>query len=85
MTGLQVLKTVYVEHDIDAEEADTSVVDFVVEDENLKGANVQKEEIVNVLSSVGFTSEMLEQSVGSLSGGWKMKLALGTSSSFLTV
>lgn len=53
------------------------MVDFVVEDENLRAANVSKEEIIKVLSSVGFTPEMLEQSVGALSGGWKMKLALG--------
>jgi elongation factor 3 len=75
--SLQVLRTVYVEHDIDAEEADTSVVDFVVEDDYLKALNASKEEIVDVLGSVGFTPDMLAQSVGSLSGGWKMKLALG--------
>eukprot|EP00884_Botryococcus_braunii_P020582 jgi/Botrbrau1/7207/Bobra.0300s0033.1 len=72
----EVLRTVYVEHDIDAEEADTCVVDFVVEDEYLKALNASKEEIVEVLGSVGFTPDMLAQSVGSLSGGWKMKLAL---------
>jgi elongation factor 3 len=72
----EVLRTVYVEHDIDAEEADTCVVDFVVEDESLKSLHSSKEEIVNVLGSVGFTPDMLQQSVGSLSGGWKMKLAL---------
>ncbi len=74
---MQELRTVYVEHDIDAEEADTCVVNFVVEDEGLKGLNASEEEVVKVLSSVGFTTEMLQQSVGSLSGGWKMKLALG--------
>ena len=29
-----------------------------------------------MVSSVGFTSEMLEMVITSLSGGWKMKLAL---------
>jgi ATPase subunit of ABC transporter with duplicated ATPase domains len=74
---LQVLRTVYVEHDIDANEAETSVLDFVLEDKTLSTLNVAKDEIVEVLSSVGFKPEMLQQSVGSLSGGWKMKLALG--------
>ena len=31
----------------------------------------------NVLTSVGFTAEMQQAPVASLSGGWKMKLAIG--------
>ncbi|OZJ04912.1 hypothetical protein BZG36_02492 [Bifiguratus adelaidae] len=67
------LKTVYVEHDIDASEADIVVVDFVVNDAEL---NVTREEVVKALTDFGFPAEMQAQSVGSLSGGWKMKLAL---------
>lgn len=34
----EVLKTVYVEHDIDASAAETAVVDFVMRDPMLEGA-----------------------------------------------
>jgi elongation factor 3 len=68
------LKTVYVEHDIDAEEADTPSLDFVASDPRLDGAS--REEVEKMLTSVGFSEEYLNKAVGSLSGGWKMKLAL---------
>lgn len=35
-----------------------------------------REQITEQLSAVGFTDEMLEMVITSLSGGWKMKLAL---------
>jgi elongation factor 3 len=41
---------------------------------NLK--HVSKERIAEVLLSVGFSHEKQMDSVGSLSGGWKMKLEL---------
>ena len=68
------LKTVYVEHDIQGELADLSVIEYVFADPKLKGE--PKEEVVRVLSSVGFTDSMQHAGVTSLSGGWKMKLAL---------
>ncbi|KAL3235271.1 hypothetical protein RNJ44_00030 [Nakaseomyces bracarensis] len=63
--------TVYVEHDIDGTHAETSVVDYVVSSE--VGT---KEEITNKLLEFGFTNEMINMPISSLSGGWKMKLAL---------
>ena len=68
------LKTVYVEHDIDSEEADTPSLDFVASDPRIEGAS--REEVEKMLTSVGFSDEYLKKAVGSLSGGWKMKLAL---------
>ena len=68
------LKTIYVEHDIDSEEADTPSLDFVHGDSRLGGAS--KDEVKTMLVSVGFSDEYLMKPVGSLSGGWKMKLAL---------
>lgn len=58
--------------------ADLNVVDFVFADPLLhsSGLDVSREEIVTQLSSVGFTDEMLGMIITSLSGGWKMKLAL---------
>lgn len=68
------LKTVYVEHDIDSEEADTPSLDFVARDDRICGAT--RDEVEKMLVSVGFSEEYLAKPVGSLSGGWKMKLAL---------
>lgn len=69
------LKTVYVEHDLDASAAEQEVLEFIATDPNLVGT-VTKEEVGRVLTSVGFTEVMLHSPVASLSGGWKMKLAL---------
>ncbi|CDK24629.1 unnamed protein product [Kuraishia capsulata CBS 1993] len=65
-------KTVYVEHDIDGTEADTSVLDFVYG----TGEVASKEEISKNLTEFGFSDEMIAMPIQSLSGGWKMKLAL---------
>ena len=68
------LKTVYVEHDIDSSESDLPVLDFVADDERIVVKN--RDEVAAQLKEVGFTDAMLQQAIGSLSGGWKMKLAL---------
>jgi elongation factor 3 len=57
------VRTVYVEHDIDASQSPVSVHEFV-------GLDVASD------PAYGFTPEVLEKSIGSLSGGWKMKVAL---------
>jgi len=61
-----VLKRIYVEHDIDGNETDTPVLDFV-------GRTLEVEQ---ALKTVGFDDNRLNSPIGSLSGGWKMKLAL---------
>ena len=74
------LKTVYVEHDIQGVEENTPVLDFVFMDPNCQ--HVTKEEVVEVLESVGFSKTEVSKGasqlmpITSLSGGWKMKLAL---------
>ncbi|KAI0035012.1 P-loop containing nucleoside triphosphate hydrolase protein [Vararia minispora EC-137] len=67
------VRTFYVEHDIDGSEEDTSVLEFILSD---KRVQVSKEEIIETLASVGFSDERQKHAIGSLSGGWKMKLAL---------
>ncbi|KAI0700543.1 P-loop containing nucleoside triphosphate hydrolase protein [Cerioporus squamosus] len=67
------VRTFYVEHDIDGSEADTSVLDFILADKRIEAT---KEEVIETLASVGFSDERQKQAIGSLSGGWKMKLAL---------
>ncbi|ORE03520.1 hypothetical protein BCV72DRAFT_337915 [Rhizopus microsporus var. microsporus] len=70
-----VLKTVYVEHDIDGSQADTGLVEFIISSEGVECQD--KAEVARILKNYGFTEEMVHhQAIGSLSGGWKMKLAL---------
>ena len=64
-------RTVYVEHDIDGTHEDTSVLDFV-----FMGDVGTKEAITEKLREFGFSDEMIAMPIASLSGGWKMKLAL---------
>ncbi|KAF8953145.1 translational elongation factor EF-1 alpha [Podila verticillata] len=68
------LRTVFVEHNLLAEEADLPVLQFMFADPKL--GDTPHEEVVERLTSVGFTPAMQQQAVGSLSGGWKMKLEL---------
>ncbi|KAI1818585.1 P-loop containing nucleoside triphosphate hydrolase protein [Poronia punctata] len=71
-----VLRTCYVEHN-QGEDADISILDFMVKDPTI--ASEGRERISTVLEEFGFTSGpegRQAQKVGSLSGGWKMKLAL---------
>ncbi|KAG6855996.1 hypothetical protein H0H87_008574 [Tephrocybe sp. NHM501043] len=67
------VRTFYVEHDIDGSEEDTSVLEFILADKRILA---NKEEIIETLASVGFNDERQGHAIGSLSGGWKMKLAL---------
>jgi len=69
-----VLKTVFVEHNLQASDAEKSVLDFVVSDDAFKGKDQTK--IVETLTSVGFDDEKRAMPVSALSGGWKMKLEL---------
>lgn len=66
-------KTVYVEHDIDGTHADTTVTQFVIEDGEV---GLTKEVVEDKLREFNFSEEMINMPIQSLSGGWKMKLAL---------
>ncbi|KAA8917209.1 hypothetical protein TRICI_000660 [Trichomonascus ciferrii] len=70
-------KTVYVEHDIDGTHADTNVCDYVIA---TTGSEIvgDKDNVAKQLKEFGFTDEMIASPITSLSGGWKMKLALAT-------
>jgi elongation factor 3 len=70
------LRTCFVEHN-QGEDANLSVLEFISKDPEL--ARSGQNRIIEVLSEVGFTpgaDGRQQQQVGSLSGGWKMKLAL---------
>lgn len=70
------LKTCFVEHN-QGEDADLSILEFISKDPELAASG--RERISEVLSEVGFSAGpngRQQHKVGSLSGGWKMKLAL---------
>jgi elongation factor 3 len=67
------VRTFMVEHDVDGDESENSIISFVLKDERILK---NEAECRDVLESVGFTRERQEAAIGSLSGGWKMKLAL---------
>lgn len=71
-----VLRTCYVEHN-QGEDADISILEFVSKDPEIAARG--QERISEVLAEFGFSAGpegRQAQPVGSLSGGWKMKLAL---------
>lgn len=68
------LRTCFVEHKLQGEEGELDLVSFIALDDELQ--NTSKDAIAAALESVGFDEERRLQTVGSLSGGWKMKLEL---------
>lgn len=68
------LRTCFVEHKLQGEEGDMDLVSFIASDPELDG--VAKNDISGALEEVGFDEFRRSQNVGSLSGGWKMKLEL---------
>jgi len=68
------LKTVFVEHDIQASQARMNVIEFTLDTVGDEG--VTQDQVKEILTDVGFTDAMQNGPITSLSGGWKMKLAL---------
>ncbi|KAF2499337.1 hypothetical protein BU16DRAFT_547712 [Lophium mytilinum] len=70
------VKTCFVEHN-QGEDADLSILEFVSKDPDVSSEG--QDRVIAVLEEVGFSSGpegRQSHKVGSLSGGWKMKLAL---------
>jgi elongation factor 3 len=65
------LKTVFVEHNLQASEAELSVLDFCLFEKDF-----ERQVVSDTLTEFGFDDFRRGQPVGSLSGGWKMKLEL---------
>merc|ERR1719183_1305815 len=68
------IRSVYVECDVSATDADKICWKFIQEDPMLTGKS--EEEVVGMMRSVGFSDMLIFGPVGSLSGGWRMRLAL---------
>jgi len=76
---VSLVRTVFVEADIQGEQSHLACVDYVLADDKIKALNIGKDEVVSVLATVGFTPEGKAKpfhAVSTLSGGWRMKLAL---------
>jgi len=73
------VKTVFVEADVQGEQSHLSCVDYVAIDPSIQMLNLDKSKIREVLATVGFTTDgkaKPDHAVSTLSGGWRMKLAL---------
>ncbi|KKY13564.1 putative elongation factor 3 [Diplodia seriata] len=71
-----VVKTCFVEHN-QGEDAEITILEYISNDPRFKDESMER--ISEVLEEVGFTAGpngRQSEKVGSLSGGWKMKLAL---------
>lgn len=71
------VRTVFVEADILGELSHLSCVDYIMQDPRLAGSS--RDEVLSVMATVGFRDDgkaKPNNPVSSLSGGWRMKLAL---------
>ena len=70
------VKTVFVEHDLDAADTEQTVIGWTEMKLRQVDIDTPKTEIEAKLLEFGFLKEQLDAPITSLSGGWKMKLAL---------
>jgi elongation factor 3 len=73
------VRTVFVEADIQGEQSHLSCVEYVFVDAKIQAMGIPKDEVRKVLANVGFTEDgkaKPDHAVSTLSGGWRMKLAL---------
>lgn len=77
------VKTVFIEADILGELSHLSCVDYILEYPIIKESNITKNMVRDMLLNVGFTEGKAsgaggdcDDNISSLSGGWRMKLAL---------
>jgi len=70
------VRTVFVEADIQGELSDLSCIDYIMADHRIQNAGLSREDVSPVMLSVGFTQVMQGNGVSTLSGGWRMKLAM---------
>jgi len=73
------VRTVFVEADIQGEQSHLSCIEYVFVDPKIQALGIDRDEVRKVLATVGFTMDgkaKPEHAVSTLSGGWRMKLAL---------
>jgi elongation factor 3 len=77
------LKCIFVEADIQGEQSHLSCIEYIEADERITSAGITTDQIAKQLLSVGFSEKNagsgtagISDGVWTLSGGWRMKLAL---------
>ncbi|KAL2867154.1 putative translation elongation factor eEF-3 [Aspergillus lucknowensis] len=70
------VKTVYVEHDLDAADTEQTVIGWTLKKLRDVGLEPKQGDVEDKLEEFGFLREQMDGPITSLSGGWKMKLAL---------
>ncbi|KAI5785047.1 armadillo-type protein [Peziza echinospora] len=70
------VKTVFVEHDLDSADTEKTVLQWTLDKLLEAGVDVDTEDIKKQLLEFGFVESFFDAPITSLSGGWKMKLAL---------
>jgi len=70
------VRTVFVEHDLDSDDTEKTVVGWSTDKLHEAGVDVSAEDVKRQLLEFNFVPEMMDAPITSLSGGWKMKLAL---------
>merc|ERR1719487_416441 len=70
------IRSVYVECDVSATDADKVCWEFIHADPVIQKMGKSKEEVIDMMRSCTFTDTLIFGPVGSLSGGWRMRLAL---------
>jgi elongation factor 3 len=73
------VRTVFVEADIQGEQSHLSCIEYVFIDEKIQALGCTREQVREMLATVGFVPDgkaKPDHAVSTLSGGWRMKLAL---------
>merc|ERR1719232_1687194 len=73
------VRTVFVEADIQGEQSHLSCIEYVFVDPKIQALGCTKEQVREMLATVGFVPDgkaKPDHAVSTLSGGWRMKLAL---------
>lgn len=73
------VRTVFVEADIQGEQSHLSCIDYILFDPKIVAMGCTKDQVREVLATVGFVPDgkaKPDHAVSTLSGGWRMKLAL---------
>lgn len=70
------VKTVFVEHDLDSADTEQTVMGWTQKKLTEVGIELERSEVEKQLLEFGFLQDQFEGPITSLSGGWKMKLAL---------
>lgn len=73
------VRTVFVEADIQGEQSHLSCVEYIFIDPKIQAMNIERDDVRKTLATVGFTEDgkaKPDHAVSTLSGGWRMKLAL---------